>query len=561
MKRSKPVILLLTVLLAAIAVVFGRNEMGTRNFPFSVMITSDGGQEELRCMKLGGEYYIFLPSYAQEERLQFCANPIYDVSIEGKQLTKDLSVLSFPANTKLELYFRSLGNEGTETITFVQSQNVATMYLNFPSGNTDYIHETKGNEESASVHLYTMDGVLDYAGVAESVKARGNGPWEEEKKPYSVKLFEEADLLTMGKAQRWILLANAYDSSNIRNKAVYDAAAAAGLPFSPESNWVDLYVNGEYRGLYLLSERNEIHPERVNLPEESSFLLAQDFLYKLIEQGYPYVESENGIALRVYHSSSSLQELEDYWQSAENAILEENGIDPVTGKSLEELIDLDSWVHKYLLEELFANHDAGFGSQFYYCDTSEPTPKIYAGPIWDFDTSMGSGGPMYNNPRSFLANRMHYVSLDDVSLFYHLYQKDIFYDRMVELFRSVYEPLIMDLVDSGLQNYAESISMAVNADQQRWYQSSDPFDVQRLTTFLRERLECFHDLWLEQKEYCVVEIAYDEITRFRWLVPKGSCLPKELYEEIDAWIDADTGEIVEMTQPILENMLIQPLPE
>ena len=55
MKRGKPIILLLTVLLAALAVVFGRNEIGTRNFPFSVKIVSDETEEEIRCMKLDGE--------------------------------------------------------------------------------------------------------------------------------------------------------------------------------------------------------------------------------------------------------------------------------------------------------------------------------------------------------------------------------------------------------------------------------------------------------------------------------------------------------------------------
>ena len=70
MKHSKPVILLLTVLLAAIAVVFGRNEIGMRNFPFSVVVTSDGGQQELSCMKIGGEFYMgYAWLYGQDDRV------------------------------------------------------------------------------------------------------------------------------------------------------------------------------------------------------------------------------------------------------------------------------------------------------------------------------------------------------------------------------------------------------------------------------------------------------------------------------------------------------------
>ena len=178
MKHSKPMILLMTVLLTAIAVVFGRNEIGMRNFPFSVMVTSDGGEQELSCMKLGGEFYVFLPSYAEGDAARICTNPIYDVYIEDQKLTQNQSCEDFPANRKLNLHFRSLGNEGYETVTFVRSGNVATMYIDVPSGNMDYIHAEKGNAEAASVQLYTADGKLDYDGAARSVKGRGNATWD-----------------------------------------------------------------------------------------------------------------------------------------------------------------------------------------------------------------------------------------------------------------------------------------------------------------------------------------------------------------------------------------------
>ena len=198
MKRNKPVILLLTVLLIAIAVVFGRNEIGMRNFPFSVIVTSDGVQEELLSMKQGGEYYIFLPSYAEEDNMLICTNPIYNVFIDGQQLTRNQPCSDFPVNTKLELYFRSMGNEGYETVTFVQSRNVPTMYIDVPSGNMEYIHEKKGNAEAASVRLYTADGTLNYSGTAESLKGRGNATWEAEKKSYSMQLLGEANFLEIG---------------------------------------------------------------------------------------------------------------------------------------------------------------------------------------------------------------------------------------------------------------------------------------------------------------------------------------------------------------------------
>lgn len=554
MKRSKPVILLMTVLLAAIAVVFGRNEIGMRNFPFSVIVTSDGGQEELRCMKLDGEYYMFLPSYAEEEKLHICTNLIYDVSIDGRQLLRNQSCSEFPVNTKLELCFRSPGNEGCETVTFVQSRNVATVYIDVPSGNMDYIHEKKSNAEAASVRVYTANGTLDYSGSAESLKGRGNATWEAEKKSYSLTLLGEADLLGMGQAQRWVLLANAYDSSHIRNKIAYDAAKA-GLSFTPETCWVDLYLNGEYAGLYLLSERNEVHPERVGISAESGFLVSRDLLYRMEEQGYPHIKTENGVAFRIHHSALSHQELQTVWQSVENAILAENGIDPVSGKSWEELIDLDSWAHKFLLEELFCNFDAGFVSQYFYADTSVSPAKIYAGPIWDFDNSMGRGSWVFSNPGAVAANRPSFHS-DGVSLFYYLYQKEAFRKRVTELFSSVYEPMMQELMNCTIREYAEFVAPAASANQIRWNIGDVEKYTERIVDFLRNRTEIFHDFWVNETAYCTVEFLENLQLQGFWMVRKGSVLTGLPEAEGSVWYDTTAGEPFDVTQPVWEDMCL-----
>ena len=560
MKKGKPIILLLSVLLVTVAVVFGRNEIGMRNFPFSVRIDSDGSQEEIRCIKLAGEYYIFLPSYA-ENKARICTNRVYDVYIEGKLLSDNQLCEDFPLNTKLELFFRSVKNEGYETVTFVRSENISTMYIDVPSGNMEYIHEEKGNAEAASVRLYTQDGTLYYAGSAESLKGRGNATWWAEKKAYSLDLIQSADLLGMGKAQRWILLANAYDASHIRNKVAYATAAATGLAFTPDTEWVDVYLNGEYAGLYLLSERNEIHQERVEIPQESSFLVSLEIPSRLERQKYPYVLTEKGLALRIHHTSVDQADLQRIWQSVENAILAENGIDPVSGKRWDELIDVDSWAHKYLLEELFASYDAGSVSQFFYCDLSEPQGKIYAGPIWDFDSSMKGKKWLNSNPRSFLANRVHFFSAEDTPLFYSLYQKEEFYTRIVELFSSIYEPYFAELVDNGLQEYAAAVSSAAKADQQRWKTENPEKEVDIIEDFLRQRLEFFHDLWINETEYCRIDMTSDYTVWGCWLVPKGACL-KELPDLGQGkWYNAVTEEPIDIQQPVSEDLFAHWIPE
>lgn len=560
MKRGKPIILLMTVLLVAVAVAFGRNELGMRNFPFSVIVTSDGSQEEIYCMKLAGEFFVFLPSYA-ENNARICTNQVYDVYIEGQLLRENQLCKDFPVNTKLELFFRSGKNEGYETVTFVRSGNVSTMYMDVPSGNMDYIHKEKGNAEAASVRLYTAEGCLNYAGTAESLKGRGNATWWAEKKSYSIALFQDADLLDMGRGQNWVLLANAYDSSHIRNKVAYDTAAAAGMTFTPDTRWVDLYLNGEYAGLYLLSERNEIHPERVQLPAENSFLVSLEIPDRLKYQNYSFISTEKGLALRIHHTSLPQEELQSLWQSVENAILAENGVDPITGKCWDELIDVDSWAHKYLLEELFANYDAGSVSQFFYCDLSDPMKKIYAGPIWDFDNSMKGSKWVSSNPRSFLANRAHFFSAEDAPLFHSLYQKEVFYRRVVELFTTIYEPLILELTEGGLRDYASAVSLAGHADQLRWHTEDPGETVEVIEGFLRERLDCFHDLWINGAEYCIIEITQDYTLWGCWLVPKGDHLPELPDLGSGQWYNAVTENPIDVDQPVLEDLRMYWVPE
>lgn len=554
MGRGKRIIWIMTFLFIAITTIFGRNEIGMRNFPFSVIVESDGMAEELNCVKLAGEYYVFLPSYA-ENKARICSNRVYDITIEGQRVQENQLCEDFPVHTKLELEYRSLKNQGTETVTFVPSGNVPTMYIDVPSGNMNHIHKEKGNAEAAAVRLYTKDGTMVFSGSAESVRGRGNATWWAEKKSYSVKLFQEADLLGMGKGQNWILLANAYDASHIRNKVAYDMAEE-GMLFAPDTAWVDLYLNGEYAGVYLLSERNEIHPERVQIPLEQGFLVSLELPSRLKSQNYPFVSTEKGLALRIHHTTMDPDQLQNLWQSVENAILSEDGVDPVSGKCWDELIDLDSWAHKYLLEELFANYDAGSISQYFYCDLSEPVPKIYAGPIWDFDNSMKGDKWVASNPRSFLANRAHFFSAEDAPLFHGLYQKEAFYNRVVALFASLYEPLFAELFEGRLGDYAETVSLAAGADRIRWNTEDAAEETEEIEVFLRERLACFHDLWINKTEYCTVEITRDYTLWGSWLVPKGQCIPELPHEENGQWCYEATGKTLDITQPVLEDFRI-----
>lgn len=552
-KLNKILILLLTLCFGAVAMFFGRNELGTRNFPFSVLVTADGTQEEIFCLKLGDEFYLFLPSYARQDQAKICTNPIYDVYIDGQKLKNNQSCADFPSNTKLQFDFRSAGNKGTETITIVRSANVATMYIDVPSGNMEYIHGVKGNKEAGVARLYTENGESLFAENLESIQGRGNGTWEMEKKAYSIQFSQETDPLGTGAAKKWILLSNSYDNTHIRNKMSFDLAEAAGAPYSPQSNWVDLYLNGEYAGLYLLSERNEIHPERVSIDAETGFLVAIEPGWRLEQQGYPYVTTEEGRSLRIHNSSMPEDTLLQIFQSAENAIFAQDGYDPVTGKYWEDLIDIDSWARKYLLAEIFVNSDFCLASEYFFYQ--ETDGKIYAGPIWDMDVILGSGSIPWLSDRAILAGRPCLTSETDRNYFYHLLQKPDFYNRMAELYQTEFRPLLAQILDTGIQDYSEKTAQAAEANQVRWTEADAGENIVELQEMLEKRMGFLDQLWIQGKQFHLIQVQqYNRLWAFA--VASGEYLDDLPHVQGDVWYRADTDEKLDATMPIQSDLII-----
>jgi len=102
---------------------------------------------------------------------------------------------------------------------------------------------------------------------AVSIKVRGNSTAGQDKKPYKLKLGKKTDLFGLGggvKNKHWVLLANAFDESLMRNKVAYDLSARFGL-VSMKSEWVDVVMNGQYVGNYLLCQHIRVAEERVNV--------------------------------------------------------------------------------------------------------------------------------------------------------------------------------------------------------------------------------------------------------------------------------------------------------
>ena len=232
---------ILTMLLLAILTYSALVEEKAAVIPITAYVGSGTETEQIDCWAdPDGVIYLFLPSYTDLKDVLIEKRDDWSVQIELQELSEPMSLAGYALGTPYRLSYGS-GNLSCETtLVLMQSENLPAVYIDTHSGKMDYIHARKGNEEPGEIRVYNPDGALCHSGKIERMNGRGNATWEKsEKKPYSIKLQGEADLLEMGSAEKWILLANAQDPSHIRNKLADDLARALGFPYTAQAEWVD----------------------------------------------------------------------------------------------------------------------------------------------------------------------------------------------------------------------------------------------------------------------------------------------------------------------------------
>lgn len=568
MKTSRLFVLIFTAILVGVALwLFSCNAQGELAVPLEVSVVTSGGEEVISCwMNDQDEYFVFLPAYSNLEDVQIRNITSRDICINGVEIKETTPCDGFQLNTSYEIVFRSWLTKTTREITFVQSRDIATMFIDTKNQDTQLLHSSKEYKEEATIRTYRCDGSIDYSGKLKSISGRGNVTWTDyDKKPYNIVASDDVSLLNMGSARKWILLANATDPSNMRNKIALDLAQYVGLEYSSDSRWVDLYLNGDYVGLYLLCEKNEVHLERVAISEEGSFLVSLEQETRLKAQDIPYVITDAKQALRIQYpsvvSDAEKEAILNCWQSIENALLSDDGIDPETEKLWTDLIDLDSWVKKYLLEELLGNWDASYISQFFYCDGYQEGAKVYAGPAWDYDRTLGNTSWQFQIPNALYAQRLYVKGNYETPWFYELYQKPEFYDRMVDVYQEVFIPALHHVLEERLPEYVSSIAAAHQMDQLRWGANNELTDEQEfIHQFITDKMDFLVDLWINNETYYFVQADPGFNQFYAYVAVKsGECLDdlRELTStdtsKFLGWYYTDTKEPFDTTKPITEN--------
>lgn len=324
------------------------------------------------------------------------------------------------------------------------------------------------------------------------IRGRGNSTWNLPKKPYRVDLDVDSELMGMPSHDKWVLLANAFDRSQLHNWTAARVSEAAGLPYTPRSRHVELVLNGQYVGVYQLGEDpDRIDPNRVAITKmkkgdiagtalTGGYLLEID--QRLEENAEPGFRTTHGVPVVVKEPDPAAPEQAAYIhqrvQAFEDALFSPDFADPETGYRA--YLDVPNFIDHYLVQEVMRNEDAFWSSTFFTKDRGDD--RFRFGPVWDFDLSLGrtiiSG--FTKPPEGFhVRGRMPWTTriFEDPAFVAQVSQR---WDQLRPLFAGI---------ATQLEPYGTQLRPAIGNDEVRWDYTVEPFDQpQGVADFLNARI-------------------------------------------------------------------------
>ena len=227
------------------------------------------------------------------------------------------------------------------------------------------------------------------------IRGRGNSTWDwYPKKPYRIKLDESQPVLGMKKNRDWVLLADYRDVTHMMNNVGFTLAHELGIPSTNHSRYATVTLNGEYLGLYMVTEQVEEGGHRVKLDSNEGLLLALDINDGPGDEPYAtnnFWSEGFGMAVAVKYPDDATEEQRDR-AKAEFAALEE-AIDNLDWEKIQSLLDVESMINYILVQEIICNVELDNNPSLRsgYIHRYDDSSKWVMGPVWDCD-----GGFDYN---------------------------------------------------------------------------------------------------------------------------------------------------------------------
>lgn len=235
------------------------------------------------------------------------------------------------------------------------------------------------------VTLSDTDG-SQYTDPSVEIRGRGNSSWKMPKRSWQLTFSQKIRPFGLNASKKWLLIANYADASLMRNKLLYDLAGEL-MAYAPESCFVDLWIDGSYQGSYLLCEKIEIGEHRADLKDQKGILIEMDNIYWY--EGDYFRSQVSGScfilkdAVDETYAQEAFLEMEDYMNRFESLLYSEEK----DWEEISSMIDVDSFIKYYYIQELAENSDSCRTSVYLYKDG--PEDLLHMGPVWDFDKAAG----------------------------------------------------------------------------------------------------------------------------------------------------------------------------
>lgn len=486
------------------------------------------------------KYLLFLPDwvFAPEGGAEISFSQ--EVTVEGKKTAENEKVMLDQA------VFSVLYESKEYPMEMVRLSRIPALYIKMDRGRVNLLSSSIENEEEVQVYAVDEKGEPCIQSIG-MMHCRGNVTFYlTNKKSYALEFMEDTDCYGMGAARNWVLLANYFDSTSLRNYLTFYMAQQMQMEGTPDAEWTDVFLNGEYQGIYLLCEKVEIGEGRLDIynmeaeqearnekeavkksgfslldkdhlvvqkgfrldyaPEDISggYLLELEAIKERYDMEKSGFMSERGQRVVIkspkYASVAQVKYISGLYQEFENAICEGEERDFL------EYIDLDSFSKKYLIEEVAKNIDAAISSAYLYKPEDGKSDKFFAGPVWDYDRAYGNIGKLDEGMDMRIPEEMYVEEAHYGTKFWHyLCRNPIFKDNVIRIYRDEMLGIINDCIQNQIPMWQTEIKGSANADERRWFGKIEEVEtfqelsyeekVEKMSEFLKERAEYLAGEW------------------------------------------------------------------
>ena len=333
--------------------------------------------------------------------------------------------------------------------------------------------------------VMVTDGQITKPFRVDEFAVRGNTTATKIKKPYKMKFKKARRPFGLPEDKTWVLLANFQDRTLVRNQIAYNVGAGLdGLRWTPRGTFVELFLNGEYKGSYQLSESIKIDKNRINIDKHKGIVVEVDKHYDdenvpgfFGDHQIPYAfkdpdERKQGKEYEEGITDDKIAGMKSRILAFEKVLYGSDFDDPEEGWT--KYLDIDSAVDFYIAKEFTKENDSDFyrSTFFYIPDYTSPSSKFVMGPIWDFDRSAGAK-PDAVETRTTIASpkgwwlRGHgsqHHSTTRTHWYVQLFKDPVFVDALKKRWAEK-RGFLKDIADHGVEREASEVGVAAKNDR------------------------------------------------------------------------------------------------